>query len=147
MLGQAMKMLSKLSVITVLAVLAWAPVSAGSPAPGAAGGYQVEVSGQVPVICRVSIGPSSIPDATGRISLGTMTEFCNNPSGYRVVLDRSAFSGPAILIVDGREIPLSSGQSSVISQSSNPAFTMHKVELDLGGGGQVGSLAFRIEPL
>lgn len=147
MLGQTMKSLSKLSVITVTAALASVPVSASSPARSATGGYQIEVSGHVPVICRVSIDSSSIPEATGRVSLGTMTEFCNNPSGYRVVLEHRAFSGPAILIVDGREIPLSSDQASVVSQSSNPAFTKHKVELDLGEGGQVGVLAFRIEPL
>lgn len=129
----------------VLAIAA--PASGAAPESGPSSQFRLDVSGQVAVVCRVSIDTAVIPDVAGRVSLGTMKEFCNNPSGYRVVVDHPAIAGPAMLIVDGREIALNSGAAVVISQSAGAAVAARKVELEVAQGGQSGTLAFRIEPL
>lgn len=145
-------MLSRFPIIVAGAalVLAFPGMAAGTEGDGdsaTAGRYRIGVGGHVPVICRVSIDSPLVPDTAGRVSLGTMKEFCNNPAGYRVIVERSSLAGSAILIVDGREILLNSGQSVVVAQSARAAVAARKVELEIGTGGQAGALAFRIEPL
>lgn len=143
-----MKTLSLMSPIAFVVALALsAPVFAAEPDAKVHSEFRIELSGQVPVLCRVSIDNTIVPNTAGRVLLGKMTEFCNNPTGYRVVLVNPFISGPATLIVDGREIPLDVQDIVIVSQSPGAAVAEHRVELLRGEAGSGGTLAFRIEPL
>lgn len=143
-----MRTLSLMSPLAFAAALAIsAPAFAAEPDARAHSEFRIALSGQVPVLCRVSIDSTIVPDTAGRVSLGKMTEFCNNPTGYRVVLVNPFISGSAILIVDGREIPLDEQDIVIVSQSAGAAVAEHRVELQRGETGSGGTLAFRIEPL
>ena len=109
--------------------------------------YRIGISAEVPVLCRVSVDAALVPDGAGRVSLGTMKEFCNNPSGYQVVMEYPPIAGDAALIVDGRAIPLGKGGLVVIARSPGAAVIERKVELQLPREGVAPSLTFRIEPL
>ncbi len=142
---KALSLMSPLAFVAALAV--FTPAFAGEPDARTQSEFRIELSGRVPVLCRVSIDNTIVPNATGLVSLGKMTEFCNNPTGYRVVLVNPVINGPATLIVDGREIPLGAQELVLVSQSAGAAVAEHRVELQRGEAGAVGTLAFRIEPL
>lgn len=134
------------SFILGAALAVSAPAWAEEPATGAQSQFHLDISGQVPVTCRVLIDTTIVPSAAGRSSLGKMREFCNNPAGYRVVMDRPAIDGPATLIVDGREIPLTAMGVVIVSQSPRAAVAEHQVEIELSQAWAGGAVVFRIEP-
>jgi len=129
--------------------LAAAVAMAGAPAIASegAGQYRIGLSGQVPVLCRVSIDAALVPAGPGRVSLGTMKEFCNNPHGYQVVLEYAPMAGDAVLIVDGRRIALDSSGFAIVARSPGAAVVERQVELQLPPAGGPPALTFRIEPL
>ena len=49
-------------------------------APATAADYRIGISGDVPVVCRVTVETNAAPEGT----LGRMQEFCNNGRGYKV---------------------------------------------------------------
>lgn len=108
--------------------------------------YTIDVVGYVPVVCRANVEATVIAPKAGSVSLGMLKEFCNSPSGYRVVADYSSNLANAKLLVDGSEIPLGDGGSVVVSESDHAAMIDRAVELQLVEDGQTGSLSFRIEP-
>lgn len=112
--------------------------------------FAIGVTGFVPVICRASVEADMVtPQATGEMrtaSLGTLREFCNSPTGYRVVADYSPSLESGRLVVDGQEIALTSAGSVVVSKSDQAAIASHTVELEAPEGVTQGSLSFRIEP-
>jgi hypothetical protein len=108
--------------------------------------FTIGVVGYVPVICRANVEANMVAPVAGTVSLGTLKEFCNSPSGYRVVADYSPALADAKLVVDGAEIALGAGGSVVVSESDHAAITARAVELQLPADGQTGSLSFRIEP-
>lgn len=108
--------------------------------------YTIDVVGFVPVICRANVEATLIAPTAGTVSLGTLKEFCNSPSGYRVVADYSANLANSKLLVDGTEVLLGEGGSVVVSESEHAAMIDRAVELELTEEGQTGSLSFRIEP-
>lgn len=133
--------------IAAAALAASGAALADQPAPTGAAEFRIGISGQVPVICRVSLDSTVLADASGRVSLGTMKEFCNNPTGYRVVLQYPATLESGRLLVDGREVLLNGAGEVTLTRSPGAAVAEHQVELDLSGGTASGALAFRIEPL
>lgn len=142
-----MRALSIARLLIAAAVLGISGVAAAAePERNSAVQFQIGITGQVPVLCRVSLEATSVPQTAGRVSLGTMKEFCNNPTGYRVVMEYPQLGGPAEIIVDGQAIPLGSGGFAVVSQSPVASMAQHHVELELTGGGPIGQIAFRIEP-
>lgn len=135
--------------ILLLGAVAAAGISYGAMAAGTAeGGSQtLTITGFVPVTCRASLGTGVVaPNANGETSLGTLTEFCNNPTGYQVLVDHSPELTNAALIVDGVEVALAPAGSTLISTSSHAAARMHSVALRAAGGIS-GTLSVRIVPL
>ena len=124
------------------ATMAAVPAIASEPAAQ----YHIGISGEVPVLCRVSIDAALVPDSAGRVSLGTLKESCNNPHGYQVVLEYSPDMADALLIVDGRAIPLGKSGLVIVAKSPGAAVIERKVELQLPQAGAPPALAFRIEP-
>jgi len=108
--------------------------------------YSIAISGEVPLICNATVNPSVTGVAPNGRSLGKLREFCNSAGGYRVYVDHSADLDGASLFVDGREIPLASNGSTLISSSSVPAQATHSLRL-AGQKAANGTLSFRIEPL
>lgn len=139
--------LSKLGLVVAGLCATIAPASGYEPSVSVGGSkYTIGVSGFVPVICRANVEASLIAPNAGTVSLGTLKEFCNSPSGYRVVADYSSALAGSSLVVDGREIALDQGGSVTVSQSDQAAMIDRAVELQLAQDGQTGSLSFRIEP-
>lgn len=123
-----------------------APANGFQPSVAAGGQYTIGVVGFVPVICRANVEATVISPKAGTVSLGTLKEFCNSPSGYRVVADYSANLSSAKLVVDGAEIALGESGSVVVSESQEAAITDRSLELQLPSDGQTGAISFRIEP-
>lgn len=108
--------------------------------------FTIGVVGYVPVICRANVDASMVAPVAGTVSLGTLKEFCNSPSGYRVVADYSPALAGSKLLIDGIEAPLGDSGTVVISESDQANIASRVVELELAQDGQTGSLSFRIEP-
>lgn len=108
--------------------------------------YAIGIVGYVPVICRANVDASSVAPVAGTTSLGMLKEFCNSPTGYRVIADHSPALAQAKLIVDGTAIPLEASGSTVVSQSDSAAIADHTLAIELPQDGQVGNISIRIEP-
>jgi hypothetical protein len=108
--------------------------------------FSIGVVGYVPVICRAQIDATSVAPVAGTTSLGLLKEFCNSPTGYRVIADYSPALADAKLIVDGQQVALNKDGSSVISQSDSAAIADHTLAIELPADGQVGNISIRIEP-
>jgi hypothetical protein len=123
--------------------------SAATAAATSQGSSQtLTITGFVPVACRASLATNIVtPNANGETSLGTLTEFCNNPTGYQVLVDHSPELNNARLVVDGVEIALAQEGSTLISASSHAARKTHSVALRGAGENVNGTLSVRIVPL
>lgn len=143
-----MKKLPVLSAFLSIAVLAVSGAAMASEHSRDGGAdFRIGIAGKVPVICRVSLDTTVLSDVDGRVSLGTMKEFCNNPTGYRVVLEYPAAMESTKLIIDGRELALDGSGLVAVTRSASAAVAEHKVELDLNRKVGSATLALRIEPL
>ena len=135
--------------VVAVAALCVSALPAGAFAPSVdVGGAQFSIGivGYVPVICRANVDASAVAPVAGTTSLGLLKEFCNSPSGYRVVADYSPQLASARLIVDGVPVALSAEGSTVVSQSDSAAIADHTLALELPQDGQTGTISFRIEP-
>lgn len=108
--------------------------------------FTIGVVGYVPVICRANVDASSVAPVAGTTSLGMLKEFCNSPTGYRVIADYSPQLAQATLIVDGTAIPLQDSGSTVVTQSDSAKIADHTLSIELPADGQTGNISFRIEP-
>ncbi len=135
--------------ITGAALIAtMAPAAAVAPDVSLGSGqFAFGISGFVPVICRTNLDATSVAPTPGVIRLGSLSEFCNSPKGYRVHADYSPSLAKAQLIVDGRPVPLGKSGSSVISQSNRASISAREPALELPQAGLAGQISFRIEPL
>ena len=135
--------------VVAVAALCVSALPAGAFAPSVdVGGAQFSIGivGYVPVICRANVDASAVAPVAGTTSLGLLKEFCNSPSGYRVVADYSPQLASARLIVDGVPVALAAEGSTVVSQSDSAAIADHTLALELPQDGQTGTISFRIEP-
>lgn len=135
-------------VIAVAALCASA-LPAGAFAPSVDVGsaqFTIGLVGYVPVICRANVDASAVSPVAGTTSLGMLKEFCNSPSGYRVVADYSPELASATLVVDGTPVALSAEGTTVVSQSDSAKIADHSLALELPEDGQTGNISFRIEP-
>lgn len=135
-------------VVAVVALCASAlPAGAFAPSVDVGGAqFSIGIVGYVPVICRANVDASAVAPVAGTTSLGLLKEFCNSPSGYRVVADYSPQLASARLIVDGVPVALAAEGSTVVSQSDSAAIADHTLALELPQDGQTGTISFRIEP-
>ena len=135
-------------VIAVAALCASAlPAGAFAPSVNVGGAqFTIGLVGYVPVICRANVDASAVAPVAGTTSLGMLKEFCNSPSGYRVVADYSPELASAALVVDGVPVALSAEGSTVVSQSDSAKIADHSLALELPKDGQTGTISFRIEP-
>jgi hypothetical protein len=112
------------------------------------GQYSIGINGFVPVICRATVGSTSVPTTGTSVDLGGLNEFCNNANGYEVYADYAPALASATLIIDGKKVNLSRDGSTRISQSNKAAIANHSIALDLSKTrGTAGSISFRIVAL
>lgn len=104
--------------------------------------FTIDISGYVPVICRVATDVTTV-DSTG--SLGTLTEFCNNPTGYQVWVDYAPGATTASISVNGNVVPLSASGSTMIDSWNTAASTTRA--LTLNNGQDLKSISFRVVPI
>lgn len=123
------------------------PATAVAPAVDLSNSYTIGIRGFVPVICRASLSASTAATQAGVQRLGSLTEFCNSPNGYRVQAQYSPNLANAKLLIDGTAVPLSADGSVLVSSSDRAAITTRTVELDLGESVSGGSISFQIQPL
>ena len=93
--------------------------------------YSIGIRGFVPLSCRVALNG------------GTLHEFCNSGTGYRVYAAPSAELIGATLVVDGERKTLGAGET-LLSASKSPGIVDRSVAIE---GGEGGSLSLRIEAI
>jgi hypothetical protein len=141
-----MNLIKPVAAIAALCATAL-PASGFAPSVDVGGTqFTIGIVGYVPVICRANVDASAIAPVAGTTSLGLLKEFCNSPSGYRVVADYSPTLAQARLIVDGIPVQLAAEGTTVVSQSDSAAIADHTLALELPQDGQTGTISFRIEP-
>jgi hypothetical protein len=106
--------------------------TAAAAAPPA---FTLELSGQVPTLCRVE----------ARLEAGTLEESCNHAGGYEVYAQASPELAGAMLVVDGAEVTLPASGAVRISHSDHAGIATRS--LALRGAAPGGALTFRIVPL
>lgn len=119
-------------------------------APGveiASSRFSIGLVGYVPVICRATVEANMVGTQEGVASLGSLNEFCNSPTGYKVYADHSSSLADANLVVDGHKVPLDGTGSTLISSSEGAAIESRDLSLELPENVEGGSLSFRIEAL
>ncbi len=135
-------------------VVALSLLALSAPATGAlsgidaqSGDVRIGISGFVPVICRTSIDGTQSQPVDGRVSLGSMREFCNSPGGYAIHADYSPNLAKGALVVDGVAIPLDKSGSVRIVQTAQAGIALRSLDLEVPGQAKGGSISFRIQPL
>jgi hypothetical protein len=118
--------------IALTALMASALASTAAAAPA---GFELEMTGHVPTLCR----------AEARLDVGTLEEFCNHAGGYEVYAEASPELAGATLVVDGAELPLSASGPTLVSRSDHAAIASRSLELR--GAAPGGVLTVRIVPL
>ena len=141
-----MKLIKPVAAVAALCATAL-PASGFAPSVEVGGAqFSIGIVGYVPVICRANVDVSAVAPVAGTTSLGLLKEFCNSPSGYRVVADYSPALAGAKLIVDGVPVPLHKDGTSVVSHANEASIRDRTLSLQLPKSGQTGNISFRIEP-
>lgn len=105
------------------------------------------VAAVVNTVCRLEL-PGASADTSGQIiDFGSFYQLCNARNGYRVVMRHPANLEGATLFWDGRAVPISQGNETVIADENHAASKYSDVRLDVRGVGvPISSLSFRIDP-
>jgi hypothetical protein len=133
--------------IAVAAAMSLLAASGVSAAEDPQSTYTLQISGYVPVICRAQLNTDVAPSAAGEISLGQMSEFCNNSSGYQVWIDYSPDLAGDTLMVDGQEVVLDNTGSVQIDSSAGPNVSTKELTLEVPQDGISGNLSIRVVTL
>src|SRR5215213_10198410 len=117
--------------LTAFAASALASTGAiAAPLDGGAG-FTLEMTGHVPLICHAEVQNNIATPQDGVVSLGTLSEFCNDLNGYEVYAEHSAELADAVLVVDGVPVPLSAEGPTRVSRSDHANIATRSVELRL----------------
>ena len=125
-------------------------LSASAAAPVIAAAQEranFRITGIVRTICRLEFSGFGTPQSNGVIDFGAFTQLCNASSGYRVFMQHPANMAGAVLIIDGRAVPLSNGTETVIADENHANFRTSNAQLDVRGVNvPLTNLSFRIDP-
>jgi hypothetical protein len=112
-------------------------------------GFSLELVGHVPTICRAEIENTIVAPTSGKVSLGTMKEYCNVANGYEIYAEHSPGLAGAVLVVDGIDVALSDSGPTRISGSDHADIVSRSLELRLPDGRTLdgANLSFRVVPL
>ncbi len=105
------------------------------------------IGGIVPTVCRLDIGGAAPAQSGTVLNLGSFKQVCNSKAGYRVIMQHPANMVGAALTIDGRVVPLSTGNETVIVDENRPVFKVSDAQLDMRNVTfPLNTLSFRIEP-
>lgn len=131
-------------LIGLFCVAAATPGSVGLAAASKQSSFRM--SAVVRTVCRLEL-PAPAVQTSSVIDFGSFQQVCNARNGYRVTLTHPANLQGATLFWDGRAVPLSLGNETVIADENQAAIKFSDVRLDLSGAdAPVHSLSFRIDP-
>lgn len=136
-----------MKIRTIVVFLSTAAGIGAAPALAEPARMAVTISGIVPTICHVDLAQPTPRPAGGSFDFGTMSEFCNQSAGYRVVLHHPAGLTNASVSLGGTRVALSAGTETVIVDADGPAITARALTLDTGNT-DVGAdrLFLQVEP-
>jgi len=109
--------------------------------------YNLQISGFVPVICDAQLSASAVPAQAGAVSLGKISEFCNDANGYQVWVDYSPSLAGDTMQVGSRTIMLTSSGSALIDESAVPVTVSKAASLIVSQGGVSGEISIRVVAL
>lgn len=125
-------------------------LSVGAAVPAAAASQETasfRLSGIVRTVCRLEFSGYGTPQSDGVIDFGAFTQLCNAGSGYRITMQHPSNMTGAVLMIDGRAVPLSSGTETVIADENHAVVKTSNASLDVRGVGfPLTNLSFRIDP-
>ena len=124
-------------------LLASAPAHAATPEAT----FNLQITGFVPTVCNAQLSTSTAPSQAGTVSLGDMSEFCNNANGYQVWVDYSPTLAGDTLQVGDQTITLTSSGSALIDASSTPNISTKSVSLNVPQSGVSGYVSVRMVTL
>lgn len=131
----------------LLGTICFAATTLGSGVYAASERSGFRLSAVVNTICRLEL-PSASADANGQIiDFGSFYQLCNARNGYRVVMRHPANMEGAMLFWDGRAVPISQGNETIIADENHAASKYSDVRLDVRSVDvPISSLSFRIDP-
>jgi hypothetical protein len=101
----------------------------------------------VNTVCRLELPGAGTAQSNDVIDFGSFYQLCNARNGYRVTMRHPANMEGAILFWDGRAVPLSPGEETVIADENRAAMKYSDVRLDVRGvDASASSFSFRIDP-
>lgn len=113
--------------------VAGAALAAAFPVAAEPVSNELRISGVVPTICNVSFGAGMASSSGSTIDLGTMSRFCNDSAGYRVVLQTPHGLSNATFVYGSVRVPLSVDGETVIIDSSQPELGAEPAHIEIAG--------------
>ena len=110
---------------------------------------ELRITGVVPTICNVSFRAGMATSTGSAIDLGTMSRFCNDSAGYRVVLQTPHGLSNATFVYGSVRVPLSADGETVIIDSSQPELGAEPARIEIDGKAALPdnfNLSVRAEP-
>jgi hypothetical protein len=128
--------------LLLLSTLMLVPLAAIPAAATSQETANFRLSGIVHTVCRLEFSGYGTPQGSGVIDFGAFTQLCNANSGYRITMQHPANMTGAVLMIDGRSVPLSSGTETVIADENHAASRTSNAQLNV----PLTNLSFRIDP-
>ena len=116
-------------------------------AAGAAAAPGMDLRGEAPPVCSAGIDqPGRGAGGGSGVAIGQLLEFCNAPDGYEVWRDYPADLVGAVLVVDGKDLPLTEARTVRVSHVAGPANVRHRLQLRADPGRRTATLTVRMLP-
>jgi hypothetical protein len=106
----------------------------------------IGLGGQAQLVCSAGMAGGASAASGAAVDLGQLTEFCNDPDGFDVWIDYPASLAGAVLVVDGRSLPLTSAGTVRVSHATQAAQASVTLALDGAPSSGPTSLTVRMAP-
>lgn len=140
-------MIKKSLVLALVASGLMAGGAVSSPAFNTKTSFSLQLRGFVPVICRATVDATNVAPQEGLVDVGTLSEFCNSPTGYQVWADYSPSLAGASVVLDGESVALSDSGSTMLSATDHAGIKSRDMALELPSDTVAGSLSIRVVAL
>jgi hypothetical protein len=133
--------------LLMLSAFCGAAMAFGSGLSAASERAGFRMTAVVKTVCRLELPELKTGSSGQIIDFGSFYQLCNARNGYRVTMRHPANMTGATLFWDGRAVPLSPGNETVIADESHAATKFSEVRLDVRDVAvPLHSLSFRIDP-
>lgn len=137
-------MLNLVYYFSAAAVLVTMPVSDNLPSSGS---KSITVSGQVPVICRVSHS-GEVTNQGQSFGLGKLLEYCNAPGGFSLQVNYTpgSLKGAALQVGEKSIVLDGSGHNEVMRVGGPKIMTLNLISTPSKNGFDADYLTFEVIP-